>query len=273
MTGTATTANTAPAATQTSAPATTANPAATTAPAGTTAATADPAPAAETADPRQTFADSYNATAGKQDSATDAAQAPAGKEPGTSEDGQASDGKKPDEQVKDPAAEGQTEEGSEQNAQAYEQFTLPEGVELNAVALEKATPILQKYNMPQEDAQALVDIAAEMVSKGTQDATAAHEKLVSEWHDQTVEQYGKEGEAQFKEKAGLANSALKKFFSPQEMGLLDAYGIGNLPGLFGLALHVGTMMKEDGNVLSGNGTGGAGEKTLADTWYPDEPKK
>lgn len=174
-------------------------------------------------------------------------------------DGQASDAEKP----KD--GEGKEGEDAEQKPIEY-QLTAPEGMEMDADALAVATPIFQEMKATNEQAQALTNIAAGMVSKVMKANADAHNKQVQDWHDATVKEFGAKGKEDFDQKVGIAQKALNKFMSPEERQMIRHYGFGNFPALFRMAHAIGLTMKEDTITTQGN-QGDGKEETLGQTWY------
>lgn len=186
--------------------------------------------------------------------------------------GAESDKSKPDSQSSDAdkAKDAEGKEG-EPTALAYQpsDFTMPEGMELDAEAFEAAAPVLAEHNVPKEAAQKLVDVAATMVSKAIKTATDAHLKQVETWGTQTKEEFGKNGEAAFEKERATAQAAINRFFSEDERQQLQHYGLGNFPAVFRMAHALGTMMAED-NLSLPNGPGSGKEESLADVWYPQK---
>lgn len=217
-----------------------------------------PAPAAEGAD------DAGKKDSGKDEPAqgSDQPDADKGDKPNQSSDEQ--DPKDTDK--KD--AEGEDKKEGDDNAQpAYSDFTMPEGMEMDSEALNEATPILQELGANQEQAQKMVDVAASMLSKAAKKMADQHNAVVEGWKKETLELFGKEGDAQFQEKVGRAEEVVKHFFKGDNLNILTHYGIGNNPAFFAMALAIAEATGEDRPFVNA-GSGEKGEKTLAKTWYP-----
>lgn len=166
---------------------------------------------------------------------------------------------------------GEGEEGKEEDAneaQSYDKFVIPEGMEVNQEALDEVSAILAKHKLPQEDAQKVVDIGADMISKFAKDASEHHQKIVKGWEKDTLEQFGKDGDAAFEERSATAQLAIEKFFPAEQRQYITSWGIGNMSGFFAMAEVVGKAMKEDGSFASGAGNSNK-EETVADIWYPN----
>lgn len=168
---------------------------------------------------------------------------------------------------KDGEDQNEGKDDEDANAASYEDFTLPEGYQLDAKLSEKALPILAKYKVPQEEVQAIVDEIVAGQSEFAAKSLEDHAKLVEGWGKNTKEHFGKDGDAAFEEKSATAKLAMDKFFSPDEMRHIDAWGVGNMPGLFGMAEAIGRAMKEDNSFTSNAGNSNS-EETVADIWYP-----
>lgn len=217
-----------------------------------------PAPAAQGAD------DAGNKDSGKDAPAQGADQPDAdkGEKPNQSSDDQETK----DTDKKD--AEGEDKGEGEQNAQpAYSDFSMPEGLELDSDAMNEATPILQELNATQEQAQKLVDVASSMLSKAAKTMADQHNAVVEGWRKETLEAFGKDGDAKFQEKVGRAEEVVKHFFGEEQRNVLTHYGLGNHPAFFAMCLAIAEGTGEDRPFVAGGG-GEKGEKTLAKTWYP-----
>ena len=243
--------------------------------AATPAASATPAPtdntpapadgAQNTPAPAATGADDATKDSGKDVPAQgtnqpDAANTEDGKQP--SDDPNATDTEKKD-------ADGEDKGEGNQDAQpAYTDFTVPEGMELDTEALSEATPILQELNATQEQAQKMVDVAASMLSKAAKRMQEQHEAVVEGWRKETLETFGKDGEAKFQENVGRAEEVVKHFFNEDQRKVLTHYGLGNHPAFFAMCMAIAQGTGED-RLTSLSGVGTQGEKTLGQTWYPE----
>lgn len=237
-----------------------ANPAPEATPAPADAQKDSPAPAAEGAD-----------GAGKKDSGeSDPAQGTPtpDAEKAKDEANQSSDDQDPkDTENKDAEGE-ETKEGNQDAQPAYTDFTMPEGMELDSEAMNEATPLLQELNATQEQAQKLVDVAASMLSKAAKKMTDQHNAVVEGWRKETLDTFGKDGDAQFQEKVGRAEEVVKHFFNEEQRNVLTHYGLGNHPAFFAMCMAIAEGTGEDRPFVNA-ASGEKGEKTLAKTWYPE----
>lgn len=236
-------------------------------PAATPAPEATPAPAdgaQNTPAPAATGADDATKDSGKdvpaqETNQPDAANTEDGKQP--SDDPNATDTEKKD-------ADGEDKGEGNQDAQpAYADFNMPEGMELDAEAMNEATPLLQELNATQEQAQKLVDVAASMLSKAAKKMTDQHNAVVEGWRKETLDVFGKDGDAQFQEKVGRAEEVVKHFFNEDQRSVLTHYGLGNHPAFFAMCMAIAEGTGEDRPFVNA-ASGEKGEKTLAQIWYP-----
>lgn len=254
-------------ATPAAAPASDATPAA--APAAAPAPAATPAPADAPKDSPAPAAEGAD-DAGKNDSGKDEPAQGSDQPDADNADkaNQPSDDKDPkDTDEKD--AEGKDKEEGNQDAQpAYSDFAMPEGMELDTEALNEATPILQELNATQEQAQKMVDVAASMLSKAAKKMADQHNAVVEGWRKETLDIFGKDGETQFMQNVGRAEEVVKHFFNEDQRKVLTHYGLGNHPAFFAMCMGIAEGTGED-RLTSLGGAGAKGEKTLAQTWYPE----
>lgn len=167
--------------------------------------------------------------------------------------------------------------------ESYEAFTMPEGVELDQAALERATPLLKELQLTQESAQKAVNhFATELqtgitegvkatvenpeflqnVMKGIDDARDA-EWITALKADPDL------GGAKLDETKRLALKGVDKFGSPALTKALTETRLGNHPELIRMFAKLGALVKEDGggNPPAAGGT----EVPLAKRLYPNNP--
>lgn len=195
---------------------------------------------------------------------TDTSDGDQGQSEGASEDTSDDQSQKTDE------ADDKGDEGNDEDAKPveYGEFTLPEGMSVNTESLDKLMPILAEHGVPQDKAQEVVDLGAELLSKTAKDAADAHKERIEGWRKETTEKYSKDGDAAFAEKTATAQVAINKMFSDDERQIISSWGLGNMPGFFTAMHALGSAMKEDSSFNSG-GSSAQGDETLADVWYPD----
>lgn len=159
----------------------------------------------------------------------------------------------------------QAGEGSQDTPpETYTDFDLPEGIELDAAALEKANPVFKDLGLTQEQAQKLVDLQSEMVQAGQQRQMEAFNQLKQEWVNQTKSDKEFGGD-KFEESIGTARNAMDKYGTPELSKLMDDYGIGNHPEVVRFMVRVGQTLKED--VPGGNTSASSPEQTRLTQLY------
>lgn len=202
------------------------------------------------------------------DSAQDQQAKPDADKPQTGD--QPSDDEKPDDAKKDDEGKDKEEGNQEAQPQQYESFALPEGIEMDNDALNEALPVLQGLKASQEDAQKLVNIGANMISKVMKNVSEQHNKVVEGWRKESESLFGKDGDAKFQERVGRAEEVVKQFFKTEEQrNILTAYGLGNHPAFFAMCLAIAEGTSEDRPTLPASTGGFQSTQTLAQTWYPD----
>ena len=187
-------------------------------------------------------------------------------------DGQPSghaDQEKPDSQVPDvpvetPTGEVQTDSKDAKHEGAPEnyEFKLPEGITLDQAVTDKFTSLAKEMNLPNDKAQAYLDLAIEHV-QGIQKAQAdAWVKQVSGWAEE-VKADKELGGQSFDATASVAASAVERFGSPELKALLgmpspenpNGMGLGNHPELVRFCARIGKAMAEDGHVKATSSNG------------------
>lgn len=181
-----------------------------------------------------------------------------------------------DEDAADDAEDGE-EDGEEEDQDAdedvtpYDEFTTPEGIEIDQDALAKATPLLRKLNASQEDAQGLVDVVSDLI-KGQ--VETAREEGVNYWDQQRKtwrdeitadKEYGGD---KLKENLHYADKFLDAFGDKESVKeALELTGVGDHPALIKLFIKAGKHFGEGKAVTTGNKAGG--ETSAADDFYGD----
>lgn len=164
-------------------------------------------------------------------------------------------------EVKADAPEGSdaaTPEGVEQNTDAapeseplnYTDFTTPENIPVDGELLDQFKPLAAEFGLSQDQAQKLVDLYADRVTKGVQDQDAAITAQAEDWKAQAKadEEIGGVGLASNVE---MARTAIQRFGTPGLLEVLDQTGVGNHPEMIRLLFRVGKSISEDSLVPSG----------------------
>lgn len=142
---------------------------------------------------------------------------------------------------KDEDADG---EGDQDNPDAYADFDMQEGFEVNEALLEAAVPLFQELGLTQEQAQKLVDFQTDQVKASSQSQTDAFNEMVQGWQADAMVDSEFGGDA-FEQNASIAQEAVAKFGTPELKELLNDHGLGNHPEMIRFMWKVGTLTKED----------------------------
>jgi hypothetical protein len=147
-------------------------------------------------------------------------------------------------------AEAKTKEGDEAQGapEAYEEFTMPEGIELDATISDEFKGVAKELNLSQDQAQKVVDLAAQMRQRDVETIIETRQS----WIDET--KADKEiGGDKLEATLSVAKRALDAHGSPQFIELLNQSGLGNHPEVVRFMAKVGRTVAEDKVVGGGNG--------------------
>lgn len=144
----------------------------------------------------------------------------------------------------DPAAQASrpqpTEEGRPGHTlpEKYEDFTMPDGVTLDAQAADELKSMAKEAKLSQHQAQRFADLGAKMMQRWqdqhTQTLQQAHQQWVSD--AQRDQEFGGDKLA---ENLGIAKQALDAFGTPQLTQLLNDSGLGNHPEVIRAFYRIG----------------------------------
>jgi hypothetical protein len=151
--------------------------------------------------------------------------------------------------------------------ETYEDFQIPEGMELDKAALEAFAPVAKEANLSQEQAQRLVSLYAGQL----QQATEANQKAWTDMQEQWVSQAKEDkefGGRNFDQSLGLAATAMEKFGTDELKEVLNATGAGNNPELIRFFVRVGKALGE-AEVSFGKSNGRA-PRDRASILYPNQ---
>lgn len=150
----------------------------------------------------------------------------------------------------DKPAEAKTEAKPEGAPEEYADFTSPEGMDLDTEVLGDLKSIAKELNLPQAQAQKIVDLGVRLQQKQAESWTAQIEKWVGE-----VKSDKEIGGDKLPENLSIAKKAIDSFGNPQIKALLDSSGLGNNPDVIKMFVNIGKAISEDGFV-SGNKNAG-----------------
>lgn len=146
--------------------------------------------------------------------------------------------------------------------QAPEEYTAPEGVEIDSTTFEAFAPVAKEAGLTQEQVNALVKFDVERMGNLPEKLREQADAQMQEGLKQMASEMGKE---KYDEALRLANQTLKTFADEEVGKWLDESGMGNSPVLVKLLSKIGEKLSED----SPQGGVGGGEKTPEHILYPD----
>lgn len=189
----------------------------------------------------------------------DAGEEKAGEKETADKDGDADDKSKDSDADKDVA--GAPDE--------YEQFDVPEGVDINPEVLTEFTSLLKDANVSQAQAQSFVDLQLKMNSQAAEAQAQQWADIQGEWQEagENDEEYGK---GKYDESVMIARKAMRTVGSPALGKALEETGMGNHPEFIRFFYRVGVAIGEDS--LSFGGTGKGADKTAAEKIFPNQGK-
>jgi hypothetical protein len=190
--------------------------------------------------------------AGNEDAGTDAA-------------GEGDADHKADEEPKD----GTADEGQDGAPEAYAEFSVPDGMEVDQEAVKEFEPLLKDVGASQDQAQQFIDLQVKVSQNLVQRQHDAWAETQSEWKDasQVDEEYGK---GKYDESISIARRAMREIGGPALFKALEDTGMGNHPEFIRVFYRMGKAIGEDnidfGTINQGN------SKTLAERMYPSMVK-
>lgn len=126
--------------------------------------------------------------------------------------------------------------------------------------------VAKELNLPQKDAQKILDKVAPLMA-AQQVAAQAAAKSAWEAASQSDKEFGGE---KINENLTVAKKAFDAFGTPELRKLLDDSGLGNHPEIIRAFYRAGKAISED-KVVTG-GAGAVGSQTAANALYPSQPK-
>lgn len=148
----------------------------------------------------------------------------------------------------------------------YEAFKLPDGMTISADVEKEFTTLARGLNLPQDKAQALIDLQVKAAQKSQEESVAQFEKMKSEWKAKTLKFLG----ANKDQSLAYAAKFLDKVGDKDLRKVLDESGLGNHPALVKAFIEAGKLIGED-NFVEGNNA--PSEKSFAEILYPNHVKK
>lgn len=176
-----------------------------------------------------------------------------------------------------PPAEAKTPEQIQQEAdaaaaakptgapEAYTDFTLPEGVDMDAGTLDAFKGLAKELNIPQEAAQKLIDLQTALATK---QADAYQQAVVAQsqkWAAE-VKNDPELGGENYDKSVASAIKVIQSFGDPALTELLNDSGLGNHPALFKFCHRISAAISEDKFVMPGSQSNAPKEMTIVDAF-------
>lgn len=168
------------------------------------------------------------------------------------------------------AKDGDKSKAKDGAPEKYEDFKMPEGVEVDKAALEKFTPLAKELNLSQDNAQKLVDFYAKAQQEMRQQHMTAWNDTIVGWQ-KAVNGDKEYGGAQLKENLAHAARFRDQFGTPELTKALNELKIGDHPEMVRLFVRAGKAMADD-SFRAGRTPGNGGEQSRAEILYPNSPK-
>ena len=177
------------------------------------------------------------------------------------DDAQPEDADKPKDESKD--ADGKDKPTGA--PEAYEDFTLPEGMEMDVEILGEFKNLAKELNIPQAKAQQLIDFQSQLASKQAEAYQAAVTKQAQDWAAE-IKNDPEIGGENYDKSVASAIKVIQSFGDPALTELLNTSGLGNHPALFKFCHRISAAISEDKFVLPGSQTT-TGRKSNEEVFY------
>lgn len=151
--------------------------------------------------------------------------------------------------------------------EAYGDFKLADGVELDTVAMEAALPIFKELGLTQDQAQKLVGLQTAQVQARAEAQQDQWEKTNDDWAQETKAD-PEFGGPNLSGSLAHVKTFLDKFASSEFRTMLDDTGMGNRLETLRLFASVGKAMSED-KITTGLTVGGS-QTSVAQRMFPDQ---
>ncbi|QYM70638.1 hypothetical protein K1X80_09980 [Pseudomonas sp. So3.2b] len=149
--------------------------------------------------------------------------------------------------------------------EAYEDFTLPEGMEMDVEVLGAFKNLAKELNIPQAKAQQLIDFQTQLATKQAEEYQAAVAKQSQEWAA-SIKNDPEIGGENYEKSVASAIKVIQSFGDPALTELLNQSGLGNHPALFKFCHRISAAISEDKFVLPGSQANAPKEMTIVDAF-------
>lgn len=151
--------------------------------------------------------------------------------------------------------------------EAYEDFTFPEGMEVDKASLEIFIPLAKEFDLSQENAQKLIDFDTKREQARVEAQRVQWEKTNDEWREEAKAdpEFGK---ANLQASLGNVKTFLDKFATVEFRQMLDDTGMGNRLEVLRMFATVGKAMSND-KITTGLANVG-GDTSVAQRMFPGQ---
>ena len=185
--------------------------------------------------------------------------------------GQAAASNVPTGQPHDAASDGSGAEAvAAQSGGSYAEFTLPQGITIDAASMTEAKQLFAADGLSQERAQSYVDLYAGKLKEATEEPYRLWAETQRDW--QTAVKTDREiGGARLAANLATASKAIDRFGGDALRQALNVSGAGNHPDVIRAFIRIGKAISEDSLVL---GRGVVHDtRNRAERLYPNDPLK
>ena len=149
--------------------------------------------------------------------------------------------------------------------EAYEDFNLPEGMEMDVEILGEFKSLAKELNIPQAKAQQLIDFQSQLASKQAEAYQAAVTKQAQDWAAE-IKSDPEIGGENYDKSVASAIKVIQSFGDPALTELLNESGLGNHPALFKFCHRISAAISEDKFVMPGSQSNAPKEMTIVDAF-------
>ena len=169
-------------------------------------------------------------------------------------------------QEADAAAKAKAAEATPDGApEAYADFTLADGFEMDGEILESFKGLAKELNVSQEKAQKFIDLQSQLATKQAEAYQAAVVAQGQQWAAE-IKNDPELGGENYDKSVANAVKVIQAFGDKSLSHLLNESGLGNHPALFKFCHRISAAISEDKFVLPGSQTDTPKEMTIVDAF-------
>lgn len=151
----------------------------------------------------------------------------------------------------DPKKEVEDKKETPKAPEKYTDFSIPEGMSLDAPLIEEFSAVAKEHNLSQDAAQKFIDIAMKSQTHSLDHFKQQIATITDQWavESRSDKEFGGE---KFNENLGFAKKALDKWATPEFKSLLVDTKLGNHKEMIRLLMRAGKEISEDGFIPGSN---------------------